>query len=168
MRSGSLLRLLVLTLTAGCGGGDSNEPNDPFPDASGIYSINGGFDDIELTFTGTLEVSQSSRQGGSLTGTLEVVDPDGDSFTRTLENASVSAVGVLEFAIADPSATWTFTGRLSGDSITHGRHTISDGAQSISGSWQAAIARGPSPETGSSEPVARSTSLSELANRLAH
>jgi hypothetical protein len=168
MRSGrfSLLHFLVLTLAAGCGG-DSNEPNEPFPDASGVYSINGGFDDIELSFTGTLEVSQSSRQSGALTGTLVVVDPDGNTLNGTLDNASVSTVGVLGFTIADPDGTWTFTGRLSGDSITHGRHTISDGSQSFSGTWQGTIAHGPSSATGSSGYVTRSTSLSELAHSLA-
>ena len=58
--------LLTSALIAACGGSDANEPEDPFPDAGGVYEISGGFDGTPTSvgsFEGTLELTQGSSGG---------------------------------------------------------------------------------------------------------
>ena len=142
--------LLVLTLLLGCGG-DSNEPEAPFPDVSGVYEVTGGFDGIasaDGSFSGTLELTQASRESGALTGSAAIlVDLDGDVFNISdegLTGATVSPSGVVSFTLGGGGATWTFTGTASGSTIGQGRHTLS-GDGTISGNWQAARATGNRP-----------------------
>ena len=136
------ITLLVVVFAFGCGG-DSNAPNPAFPDAAGVYSMNGGFDGIpssEASFIGTLTLTQASRAQGTLGGSATVTATiGGDAITATedaLTQASVSTAGAITFTMTDPSGTWTFTGTLAGNSIAQGRHTVSaPGTGTISGSW---------------------------------
>jgi hypothetical protein len=141
MRLSGVLLPLALLATA-CGGGDSNEPEDPFPDAAGAYQITGGFDDLPLnvgSFQGTLELTQASRSSGALQGSVAILATiDGDVINisdPTLDGANVSPSGVLSFTIVQ-NGTWTFSGSLSGNSISSGRHTLSVGGDNLSGNWQ--------------------------------
>lgn len=140
---GALLVLLVY----GCGGDGGNQPEDPFPDVSGIYEIEGTFDDLpgsEASFEGTLELTQGSRESGTLEGSISVLATIGDDIfnvsDETLSSATVSPSGVIAFTAGDATATWTFSGTASGSSITNGRHTLSDGEQTISGPWRGDVA----------------------------
>ena len=137
--------LLALSLLPACGGGDSNAPEDPFPDAAGVYQVSGGFDGIPSSigsFSGTLEITQASRSSGTLQGSAAILATiDGNVINindPVLDGANVSPAGVLSFTLADNSGTWTFTGILSGNAVTGGRHTISAGGESLSGNWQGA------------------------------
>jgi hypothetical protein len=122
--------LLPLALLTACGG-DSNEPEDPFPDAAGVYQVSGGFDDIPSnvgSFQGTLELTQASRSSGTLQGSAAILATlEGDVFNLSdpaLANANVSPSGVLSFTMAGAGATWTFSGTLSGTTITTGRPLV--------------------------------------------
>jgi hypothetical protein len=135
--------LLTIALL-GCGGGDSNEPEDPFPDVEGLYQVSGTFDDLpanQAFFDGTLTLTQASQETGDLQGSLSLlVTIDDDIFNivdTELTPASVSPSGVIAFTAADPSGTWTFSGTASGTLITDGRHTLSAGSDNFSGPWQA-------------------------------
>jgi hypothetical protein len=164
---GMLLTLAVL----GCGGDDSNDPGDPFPDANGAYHMTGSFDDVPsstASFTGTVELTHASQQSGTLGGSAALVaEIDGDIFNLTedaLTNATVSPSGVLAFTIASGGATWTFSGTLSGNNIVQGRHTLSDGETTLSGSWQGTRATGPASLV--LKPTGRSASLDEVMRKL--
>lgn len=162
--------LLVLAMLTGCGS-DSNEPEDPFPDASAVYEVTGGFDDFsssQASFTGTLELTQASRESGALEGTAALLaDLDGDIFSLTdddLASATVSPSGVVTFTMAGGSTTWTFSGTLSGNNISQGRHTLSGGgSDNFSGTWQAT--RGASSRV-AAKAVGRPSSLTEMLARL--
>jgi hypothetical protein len=137
--------LLTIALL-GCGG-DSNDPDEPFPDVAGVYEIEGTLDDLPANvahFEGTMELTQASRESGDLEGSLDVLATiDADIFNISDDNlspASVSPSGVIAFTAADPSETWTFSGTASGNSIINGRHTLSDGNNSFSGPWRADVA----------------------------
>jgi hypothetical protein len=142
---------LLACLLVACGG-DSNGPGDPFPDASGIFDVEGTFDDLpEATnsFSGTLTLTQASRESGTIEGSIALlVDLSGDVFNITdesLSGASVSPSGVITFTVAGTgSSTWTFTGTLSGTGthITSGRHTLSGTEDNFSGPWTGAKAQG--------------------------
>jgi hypothetical protein len=135
--------LLVSLAVIGCGGGDSNAPNPAFPDAAGVYSVSGDFDGLtpaEASFVGTVTLTQASREGGTLGGSASITATVGsDAATASddaLDQASVSQTGALAFTLVDQSGTWTFTGTLSGNSITGGRHTLNvPGSGTISGNW---------------------------------
>src|SRR5687767_9039786 len=124
--------LLALAFIVACGG-DSNEPEDPFPDAAGVYEASGGFDGIpsaDGSFEGTLDLTQASRQSGTLEGSAAfLAEIDGEIFNLADEvgSATVSPSGVIVFTLGEPGATWTFTGTLSGNNIGQGRHTLSSG-----------------------------------------
>jgi hypothetical protein len=160
--------VLVIALIAGCGG-DSNDPGEAFPDASGVYEVTGGFDDFpssQASFTGTLEFTQASRESGALEGSAAMLaNLGGDIFNLTddaLSNATVSPSGVITFTMAGGSSTWTFSGTLSGNNISQGRHTLS-GGESFSGSWQATRATG---DRVADRTVAPTLSLDALLVRL--
>lgn len=130
-------------------GGDSNDPGDTFPDAAGVYEVSGGFDGLSTSiasFDGTLELNQASQESGTLTGSAALVaDLNGDIFNLTddaLSGATVSPSGVVTFTMGGAGATWTFSGTLSGNNITGGRHTLSDGIDNLSGNWSASSASG--------------------------
>jgi hypothetical protein len=132
-----------LLALAACGG-DSNEPNNPFPDAAGVYNVSGSFDDIpssDAHFEGTLTLTQATRETGALAGSAAILATVGtDIFNLndpTLDAAAVSTNGVIQYTMSNGGSTWTFSGTLSGNSITGGRHTLSDGSQSLSGAWTA-------------------------------
>jgi hypothetical protein len=133
--------LLTLLLSA-CGGGDSNEPEDPFPDVAGVYEVDGTFDDLPATtasFQGTLELTQESRETSALGGSISVLAVIGDDIfnvsDEAISSATVSPSGVISFTAGDGLTTWTFSGTASGTSITNGRHTLSAGTDNLSGSW---------------------------------
>lgn len=139
---------LLVCLLLACGGGDSNEPDDPFPDASGVFEIEGTFDDLpasSISFTGTLELTQASQQSGALQGSIAILaDLSGDVFNvndESLSGASVSPSGVITFSATGGTSSWTFTGTLSGDRINGGRHTLS-GDENFSGPWSGQKAQG--------------------------
>ena len=162
--------LLALSLLPACGG-DSNEPEEPFPDAAGVYQISGGFDGIPSnvgSFSGTLEITQATRSSGTLQGSATILATiGGDVFNLSdpvLGGANVSPAGVLSFTIADNSGTWTFSGTLAGNAITSARHTLSAGGESLSGDWQGS--RAASARAGAGV-AARSASLASLVVRIA-
>jgi hypothetical protein len=130
-----------LIIVAACGGGSDATAPEPFPDVSGVYNVTGTFDDIPASqgsFSGTLTLTQNSRQEGTLGGTFAVtVTINGNVLTGTpsLQQASVSPVGVVSFILSDGGIeTWTFSGTRSG-AIISGRHTLSDGTSQFSGNW---------------------------------
>jgi hypothetical protein len=59
---------------------------------------------------------------------------------------------------------WTFTGTLSGNTITSGRHTLSAGGESISGNWQGSRAAA---AWAGARAASRGTSLAALVVRIA-
>ena len=133
--------LLLALLAVGCGGGDSTDPADPFPDASGVYQVSGGFDGLssgEASFEGTLTLEQASQESGALTGSASFVATIGtDVFSLSdddLSNATVSTAGVVSFTMVG-GGTWTFTGTLVSGDLAQGRHTLSAGSESASGDW---------------------------------
>ncbi len=81
-----------------------------------------------------------SQASGDLGGSLSVVATIGEGIFNisdaALVPASVSPNGVIAFTAADPSGTWTFSGTASGASIVSGRHTLSDGSNSIAWQWE--------------------------------
>ena len=146
MRHASGCALLTIALL-GCGGGDSNDPGDPFPDVAGVYEIDGTFDDLpanDAHFEGTLELTQASQESGALGGSIAVLATLGEDIFNVsddaLSSASVSPSGVISFTAGDGSATWTFSGTASGNAINSGRHTLSSSSGNASGPWQANVA----------------------------
>ena len=110
---------------------------------AGVYEIEGTFDDlpaIEASFEGTLELTQASQESGTLEGSIAILATLGDEIFNVsddaLASARVSPSGVISFTAGNGLATWTFTGTASGTSIIDGRHTLSDGDESVSGPWR--------------------------------
>jgi hypothetical protein len=168
MRALVCATLLSVSLLA-CGG-DSNGPDPVFPDAAGVYNVSGSFDDLASSvahFEGTLTVTQASRESGTLGGSAAYLTTIGDDVFNVTDDAingaAVSPTGVISYTLVDPSGSWTFTGTLSGTTITNGRHTISAGSSSYSGAWSAATATASIQRRAS----AASLSLKGLAERLA-
>jgi hypothetical protein len=136
-----LLPVLVVTaLLFGCGS-DSSGPSHPFPNAAGAYAVDGGFDGFTRTdasVTGSLTLNQASQDTGTLTGAITLtLNVQGDVSTLSDEpilSASVTPSGVVSFRITGTGVSWTFTGTLSGKTIT-GRHTLTDGTSTLSGDW---------------------------------
>ncbi len=52
------------------------------------------------------------------------------------DQATATTAGVLSFADGDASTLWSFSGTLSGTSVS-GRHTLTDGTDAFSGNWSA-------------------------------
>jgi hypothetical protein len=85
------------------------------------------------------------------------------NFADDVGSASGSPSGVIAFTLADASGTWTFSGTLSGNTISQGRHTISAGGDSFSGNWQGTRATA---TRIAAKLFARSTSLAEMVRGL--
>jgi hypothetical protein len=135
--------LLCLTALYGCGGGDNLSPSEPFPDVSGSYNVEGGFDGAtrsEASITGSLTLTQASRQSGTLGGTATLTfNISGDITTVSdvpLQDASVTPGSVVSFRLGSSAqgVTWTFTGNRAGKTIT-GRHTLATTSGTVSGDW---------------------------------
>ncbi len=133
--------VLLLSALLACGGDGGSDPEEPFPDAAGLYAIEGGFDGLtpeEASFVGTLDLGQPSRTDDDLTGTISLtaqVDGQVIGFNdQPFSSASVTSTGVLTLVLGDASASWTLTGTLAGDEI-NGRHTLTDGVEDFSGDW---------------------------------
>lgn len=133
---------VCLSALYGCGG-DSLSSNEPFPDASGSYNLEGGFDGLtrnEASFSGSLTLTQASRQSGTLGGTVTLtLTISGDVNTLSdvpVQSASVTPGGVVSFRLGSTAAggSWTFSGTRSGGTVT-GRHSLTDGANTFSGDW---------------------------------
>jgi hypothetical protein len=162
--------LLTTLAVLGCGGDDSNDPGDPFPDANGAYEVTGSFDELPSTtasFTGTVTLTHASQQSGTLGGSAALLaEIDGNIYNltdETLTSATVSPSGVIAFTLGSSGATWTFSGTLSGNNIAQGRHTMSSGETSYSGSWQGTRATGASLAR---KPTGRSATLDEVMRKL--
>jgi hypothetical protein len=139
----SFLSIVTGFALAGCGG-DSTGPKDVFPQAKGVYAVNGGFDGISTSdahFSGTLTLTQISREtgtlGGSATYTVIIGSKSYDFNEDSLSDATVSANGVVTYTMGEGGSTWTFTGTLSGASIVNGHHTLAESSGSVSGAWSA-------------------------------
>jgi hypothetical protein len=164
--------MATLALLAACGG-DSTSPNDVFPDAAGVYNVNGTFDGISSSdahFSGTLTLTQASRETGTLGGSAAYTATIGSDVFNISDDAisggSVSPAGVVTYTMGDGSSTWTFTGTLSGSSINNGRHTLSTSSSgSNSGAWSATRATASSAQRSL---TGGSGGLEALARRLAH
>lgn len=161
--------LLLTTLAIACGGDSPAAPSEPYPAAAGSYAVTATFDDLASAVasgTGTLTFTQTSRQVGTLGGTMSLTTNIGGSVTQIsgLNNPSITTAGAVTFSIGQGSSvSWIFNGTLSGTSMT-GRHTISDGTTSFSGDWTATRV-GANPALG---PVSASVgALDETMSRLA-
>ena len=158
MRSSLVVSSLLIVAACG-GGGDATAPDPTFPDVSGVYNVTGGFDGApasQASLSGTLTLTQASRESGTLGGTFAVTALiNGQAFVGVvpLTEASVTEAGALTFTLGDGDTTWTFTGTRAG-SIISGRHTLTDGSTTITGSWTTG---GPPPTTGTLQ-VTTSTS----------
>jgi len=137
------LGLAALVVLAGCGGDSSSGPDEPtYPAAAGTYAISGSFDGLtpqQANFSGTLTVAQASREAPALTGNFNVTATiGGDVFVLagTLQSATITTAGVISFATGDAGAAWSFSGTMSGTSVS-GRHTLTDGTDAFSGNWSA-------------------------------
>ena len=168
MRALVCATLLSVSLL-GCGG-DSNGPDEAFPDAAGVYDVAGSFDDLPSSvahFEGTLTITQASRETGTLGGSATYLATiDGNVINLTddaINGATITPTGEISFTLVDPGGSWTFTGTLSGTTIIDGRHTISDGSSSYSGAWSATAATAGIQR----RPSAVGLSLKGLAERLA-
>lgn len=137
---------LSLVLAAACGGKDSTGPTTTpppaFPAVGGIYSFSATFDGFTFAqahAAGSITLGQVSRDVGTLTGSIDFTTTIGGAVNHgivTLSNASVTPQGVVSFIGSDTQASWTFTGTVSGLTVT-GRHTLTDGVSSFSGDWTA-------------------------------
>jgi hypothetical protein len=135
------LGLAGLMVLAACGGDNPSEPHDPtYPAAAGTYAISGGFDGFttqQANFAGTLTLSQASRESPALTGSYNVTTTIGGSvfvLAGAIQSATITTAGVLSFDAGDASASWSFSGTMSGSSVS-GRHTLTDGTDTFSGNW---------------------------------
>ena len=83
--------LVCLSAVYACGGGDSLE-SEPFPAAAGVYNVTGRFDDLPSAtsyFTGTLTLTQVSRQSGDLAGSISLVLRVEDEIIETVRAGPV-------------------------------------------------------------------------------
>jgi hypothetical protein len=136
-----LVTFLALCTLAACGGDSSTAPKQPaFPAVVGVYTISGSFNDGGLPFSGTITFTQASREQPTLDGFCAVTVPtcSGPVAFSTISAASVSESGAIGFNIgsASGSATWRFTGVVSGSSIT-GTHTLAGSSGTFVGTFSA-------------------------------
>jgi hypothetical protein len=135
------LAALAFGALVACGGDSSTAPKNPtFPSVAGVYAISGSFTGAALPFSGTITFSQPSREQPTLEGSanLTVYATDGNITFGTIDNASVSETGLVGFNVGSAvgTATWRFTGTLTGTTIT-GTHLLSDATSSAGGTFSA-------------------------------
>ena len=135
------LGIAVLTVLAACGGDSPSAPQEPtYPAVAGTFAVSGGFDGLtsqQANFSGTVTFAQASRESPNLTGTFNVTaNVSGSVFlvAAPVQAATVTAAGVLSFAVADASGQWSFSGTMSGTTAS-GRHTLTDGTDAFAGNW---------------------------------
>ena len=134
--------LVCLSAAYACGGGDSLE-SEPFPAAAGVYNVTGRFDDLPSAtsyFTGTLTLTQVSRQSGDLAGSMSLVlrvEDEIINVSGAVSSATVAPDGALAFELRDGTNSWTFTGTKISGGIGSGRYTLSDETHNFSGGWEA-------------------------------
>lgn len=143
--------LFLILAMAGCGSDDSsdggNEPEPAYPLAAGSYTVSGGFDGLApsaASFTGTVVVTQASRDAAPLGGNASITATVGGTVfpvTGPMIEASITTAGVMTFVLGGEGVTWSFTGTLAGTTVA-GRHTLSDGVDSFSGNWSMTRAAG--------------------------
>jgi len=118
-------------------------PTDFFPDVAGVYTIQGGFDDVapeDASFTGTVTIEQASLESSLLTGTADItLTADAGNLVindAELQDATVTLSGVVDFRVESQAnnVTWTFSGERAGD-VLEGRHTLMQGSTSQMGDW---------------------------------
>ena len=124
-----------------CGDDNGGEPNELFPDVAGVYAVEGEFDGVspdDMSFTGTVTIEQESLESSILTGTASftIVTPDGpiNVVDAELLGAGVDLGGQVGFTVEQGQVSWEFTGERAGD-ILQGPHTLTLGAQTITGTW---------------------------------
>ena len=144
MRVRSLVAMLSLFALSSCGG-DSSGPDTPYPAVAGVYNIYTQFDGLtpaEISSTGTVTLTQPSRNLPDLTGTMAmIVTIQGIpySLNSVLGPSSVSSAGIISFSAAQNGLTWTFNGTIVNHSIS-GRHTLTDGTDPLPGNWSGTLA----------------------------
>ena len=136
-----LITCLALCAIAACDGDSSTAPKQPtFPAVVGVYAISGGFNDGGTPFSGTITFTQASREQPTLDGlcAVTVQTTSGPVSFSTIDAASVSEAGAIGFNIgsATGTATWRFTGVVSGNSIT-GTHTLAASVGTFVGTFTA-------------------------------
>jgi hypothetical protein len=142
MRMSVLVGLAVAALSA-CGGGDDAGPSAPqFPSVAGFYNLSGTFDGFtpqEASIAGTVQLTQATLESGVLGGNFQVTATIGGDvvpITSAITSASVTQNGAVTWTIASNGVAWQFSGNVAGTAMS-GRHTLSDGAQPVSGNWNA-------------------------------
>jgi hypothetical protein len=134
-----VLAVLGVLSAMACGSDKSTGPKNDFPDVGGVWQVTGSFDqDPSETFSGTMTLVQADRTTGTLTGSIDMTLVSGDNLSGTATSAMIDKAGNLTVVVTDSesgtSASWTFTGTVSGHSVT-GRHTLTDGTQTFTGPW---------------------------------
>ena len=124
-----------------CGGDDTNEPAEAFPDVAGVYTVEGQFDGADpsdLSFNGTVTIEQESLEASHLTGMadLTIVSSTGSFPVNDAEllDANVNLVGDVTFSLEQSSVSWDFLGNKSGDLLS-GTHSLTLGGITYTGTW---------------------------------
>lgn len=136
--------LLATSVVLGaCGGSDSTNPSEPFPNVAGFYDVDGGFDGLtrsEGSIAGSLTLTQTSLRTGTLGGTMTLtLNSSGDVTTvsnAAILSSSVTQAGEISFRLGstEAGAGWTFSGTRGGKVIT-GRHTLASSGETFSSDW---------------------------------
>jgi hypothetical protein len=142
MRMSVLMGFAVAMLSA-CGGGDDSGPSTPqYPNVAGFYNLSGTIDGLtpqEASIAGTVQLTQATLESGVLGGNFQVtatIDGSVVPITSAFASASVTQGGAVTWTISNNGISWQFSGNSSGATMS-GRHTLSDGAQSFAGDWNA-------------------------------
>ena len=136
-----LIACLALCAIAARGGDSTTSPKQPtFPAVIGVYNISGTFNSSGTSFSGTITFSQASREQPTLDGlcAVTVQTSSGPISFSTIDAASVSESGAIGFNIgaATGTATWRFTGVVSGNTIT-GTHSLAGSSGTFVGTFNA-------------------------------
>lgn len=142
MRSALPLSVLMFaSVLVACGGDDSGpQPEPAYANAAGVYTISGTFDGIpsaDASFTGSITITQASREAPALGGTGSITATiAGDVFpvSSSLSDATLTTNGQITFVMGGGGVGWSFAGQLSGNTAG-GRHTLTDGSSSFSGDF---------------------------------
>ena len=131
----------------------------PYPNVAGTWNITGTFDELPTaSITGTFALTQQSRFSGSITGVANLITVMGGQVFPVPNYpiaATVTSTGVLSFTLTEATAaTWSFVGTIAGNTVSDGRHTLSDGITPHSGSWRATRAGTVAPRIAGNAPAA--------------